>query len=114
MSTRTKAAVSDEIARIETLIGDLEKRLRRLNDSVKTETSGASNDINDFVSEALAGIMARVRESTGEITDQMADKAVKAGANAYRKIGEEVDAYPLTALAIAAGIGFLVGWSRRS
>jgi ElaB/YqjD/DUF883 family membrane-anchored ribosome-binding protein len=114
MSTRTKAAVSDEIARIETLIEDLEKRLRRLNDSVKTEASGASSDINDFVSEALAGIMARVRESAGEITDRVADKAMKAGSSAYRKVGEEIDAYPLTALAIAAGIGFLLGSSRRS
>jgi ElaB/YqjD/DUF883 family membrane-anchored ribosome-binding protein len=113
MTTRAKS-VADEIARIEDLIGDLEKRLRRLNESVKTEASGASSDINDFVSEALANIMSRVRQSASEVTDQVTERALKAGGDAYRKIGEEVERYPLATLAIAAGIGFLLGSARRS
>ena len=42
---RAKSSKAAEIARIEGLIGDLEKRLQRLNNSAHHEASGASDDI---------------------------------------------------------------------
>jgi ElaB/YqjD/DUF883 family membrane-anchored ribosome-binding protein len=114
MTTRTKAGVAEEIERIEDLISDLDKRLSRLNKSVRNEASGASGEINEFVSEALAGIMARVRESAGSVTDQVTDRASKIGTDAYKRISDEVEQHPMALLAVAAGIGFLLGMSRRS
>jgi ElaB/YqjD/DUF883 family membrane-anchored ribosome-binding protein len=102
-----------EIARIEGLIEDLEKRLQRLNNSAHAEASGASNDINQFVSDALEGVMERVRERTNAATGEMADRATRVSTDAYKRVIAEVDHYPLATLAVAAGIGFLLGSQRR-
>ena len=86
-------------------MGDLEKRLHRLSGASKREFSGASGEINDFVNDALDGIMQRVQSAT--------DKATNLSGDAFKKIIEEVEHRPLTMLAIATGIGFLFGMSRR-
>jgi ElaB/YqjD/DUF883 family membrane-anchored ribosome-binding protein len=114
MPRRTKrSSNAAEIARIEGLIGDLEKRLQRLNNSAHSEASGASNDINQFVGEALEGVMERVRERTNAVTEEMADRATKVSTDAYKRVIGEIDHYPLATLAVAAGIGFLLGSQRR-
>ena len=113
MSTRSKVAASEEIEAIKELMGDLETRLRRLGGTAKSEASGGASDISDFVNEALAGIMSRVREGAGAVTETVADKASAAGSDAVKKIVNEVEARPLTMLAIAAGIGFLFGITKR-
>ncbi len=48
MATRAKSATAEEIAAIEDLVSDLEKRLRRLSGSARREASGASGDVGDF------------------------------------------------------------------
>lgn len=115
MSTRSKVAAStaEEIEAIKELMGDLETRLRRLGGTAKSEVSGGASDISDFVNEALAGIMSRVREGAGTVSETVADKASAAGSDAVKKIVNEVEARPLTMLAIAAGIGFLFGITKR-
>ena len=110
---RAKSSKAAEIARIEGLIGDLEKRLQRLNNSAHHEASGASDDINQFVAQALEGVMDRMRDRANAMTEQVADRASKASIDAYNRVAEEVEHYPLATLAVAAGIGFLLGASRR-
>src|SRR5665213_2028007 len=76
MNTRSKAASnSEEIAAIQELMSDLEKRLNRLTGSAKREISGGSADINEFVNDALNGIMGRVREGAHNVSQSVADKA---------------------------------------
>jgi ElaB/YqjD/DUF883 family membrane-anchored ribosome-binding protein len=113
MPSRAKSSNATDIARIEELIEDLESRLRRLNNSAHDEAAGASGDINQFVSDALEGIMERVRDRANAATGEAADRATKAGTNAYRRVVDEIDHYPLVTLAVAAGIGFFLGASRR-
>ncbi|KQZ01995.1 hypothetical protein ASD45_14875 [Pseudolabrys sp. Root1462] len=115
MSTRSKVAASttEEIEAIKELMGDLETRLRRIGGSAKSEVSGGASDISDFVNEALAGIMDRVREGAGAVSETVADKASAVGSDALKKVVNEVEARPLTMLAIAAGIGFLFGIAKR-
>ena len=114
MSARTaKSVAADEIAAIEDLMEDLEKRLRRLSTTAKTVASGASSDVGDFVSEALSGIMERVRDSASGVSKSVADEATKIGADAFKKITDEVEHRPLLMLGIAAGIGFLAGLANR-
>ena len=103
------ASTAEEISAIQDLMGDLEKRLHRLNGTTNREFSGASSDINEFVNDALAGIMGRVRDSAHSATD----KAAHLGGNAFKKITDEVEQRPLAMLAIAAGIGFIFGLARR-
>ena len=47
------------------------------------------------------------------MSETVADKASAAGGDAVKKVVGEVEARPLTMLAIAAGIGFLFGISKR-
>jgi ElaB/YqjD/DUF883 family membrane-anchored ribosome-binding protein len=114
MTTRAaKSAAAEEIAAIEELMSDLEKRLRRLSSAARTEASGASEDVGDFVSEALARIKERVRQSAAGVTDSVADEASRIGTDAIKKLTDEVEHRPLLMLAVAAGIGFLVGLANR-
>jgi ElaB/YqjD/DUF883 family membrane-anchored ribosome-binding protein len=115
MSMRSKVASStaDEIAAIQELMSDLEKRLHRLGGQAKREVSGGAGEISDFVNEALAGIMDRVRDGAQSV-ESATDKAAHMGGDAIKKVVSEVENRPLTMLAIAAGVGFLYGMSRRS
>jgi ElaB/YqjD/DUF883 family membrane-anchored ribosome-binding protein len=108
MATRNaKSLAAEEIAAIEDLMGDLEKRLRRLSGSAKREASGATGDVGDFVNEALTRIMGRVRHSAAETSDSVADDIASYGIGAIKKLTREIDQRPLIMLGIAAGIGFL-------
>jgi ElaB/YqjD/DUF883 family membrane-anchored ribosome-binding protein len=115
MSTRSKVAAStaDEIAAIQDLMSDLEKRLQRLGGQAKREVSGGAGEISDFVNDALSGIMERVRDGAHSVSDTVTDKAANIGGDAIKKVVSEVENRPLTMLAIAAGVGFLYGMSRR-
>jgi ElaB/YqjD/DUF883 family membrane-anchored ribosome-binding protein len=114
MSTRTaKSAAAEEIAAIEDLMNDLEKRLRRLSGSARSEASGAGGDVRDFVSEALERITSRVRESAADVTHSVADEASRLGGDALKKLSDEVEQRPFLMLAIAAGIGFMAGLANR-
>lgn len=114
MTTRAaKATAAEEIAAIEELMSDLEKRLRRLSGVARNETSGASSEVGDFVSETLERIMSRVRDSAAGVTQTVADEASRVGTDAFKKIADEVERRPLMMLAVAAGIGFLIGLANR-
>ena len=113
MTTRAKTAAAEEVAAIEELMGDLEKRLRRLSGSAKREASGASDDIGEFVSDALDRIMGRVRESAAGVSQSVTDEAKRFSGDAFRKLTDEVENRPLLMLGIAAGIGFLAGLANR-
>ena len=114
MTTRAaKSAAADEIAAIEDLMADLEKRLRRLSGSARREVSGATGEVGDFVSEALDRIMSRVRDSAAGVTNSVADGATRFGTDAFKKLTDEVEHRPLVMLGVAAGVGFLVGMSNR-
>src|SRR5215831_13944412 len=112
MATRGVKA-SDEIAAIEDLMSDLEKRLRKLSDTARRETSGASTDIRDFVSEALSNIMKRVRESAVDVGESVAEEATRYGSDAMKKLTSEIEQRPLIMLGVAAGVGYLLGLANR-
>jgi ElaB/YqjD/DUF883 family membrane-anchored ribosome-binding protein len=107
------ASTVDEIAAIQELMSDLEKRLGRLSGATKREFSGASGEINDYVSDAIAGIMSRIREGAHSVSQPVADKALHLGDDAFKKVIGKVEQNLLATLAIATGIGFLVGMCRR-
>lgn len=114
MTTRTaKSAAAEEIAAIEDLMADLEKRLRRLSGTARREASGASGEVGDFVSDALERIMNRVKDSASGVTQTVAEEATRFGSDAFKKLTDEVEHRPLLMLGIAAGIGFLAGLANR-
>jgi ElaB/YqjD/DUF883 family membrane-anchored ribosome-binding protein len=109
-------AAAGEVAAIENLLSDLERRLRRLSrlsNSAQHEISGAGSDVGDFFSEALADIVHRVRESTADVGQSIVDRASQVASNTTEKIVDEVEQRPLMMLAIAVGVGFLAGYANR-
>jgi ElaB/YqjD/DUF883 family membrane-anchored ribosome-binding protein len=114
MTSRTaRSATAEEIAAIEDLVSDLEKRLRRLSGSARKEATGASGDVGDFVSETLDTIMSRVRESASNMGQTVADETTRVGSDALKRVVEEIEHRPLVMLGIAAAIGFLAGLANR-
>jgi ElaB/YqjD/DUF883 family membrane-anchored ribosome-binding protein len=114
MTTRgAKSAAAEEIAAIEDLMADLEKRLRRLSGTARNEASGATSEVGDFVTEALERIMTRVKDSASGVTQSVADEATRFGTDAFKKLTDEVEHRPLVMLGVAAGLGFLVGLANR-
>jgi len=113
-TTRTaKGANSEEIAAIENLLADLEKRLQRLSGVTKREASGASSDVGDFVSEALSGIMERMRDNASNAGQALGDQATRIGSEAIKTVVDEIEQRPLIMLAVAAGAGYLLGVASR-
>jgi len=114
MTTRAaKSVAADEIAAIEDLMNDLEKRLRRLSGAARGEAAGASADVSDFVNESLGNIMDRVRDSAATMGRSVADETSRVGSDAVKRLVDEVEHRPLVMLGIAAGIGFLAGLANR-
>ncbi len=106
---RKSSRSSDDVVAIEELMQDLETRLRRLNTKAKTEASGASGDVGEFVSEALASISSRLRDNAESVTQSITEEASRVGSDALKKVWDEMEQRPLATLAIAAGIGYLLG-----
>jgi ElaB/YqjD/DUF883 family membrane-anchored ribosome-binding protein len=114
MATRaTKSAAANEIAAIEELMRDLEKRLRRLSGSARREASGATGDVGEFVNQALDRIVHRPSVSAASMTNSVADEATRLSTDAFKKLTDEVEHRPLIMLGVAAGVGFLAGLADR-
>lgn len=113
MASRAKRAnLAGDLADIDELIADLEKRLRRLNTAARSRTKGTSSGLNDVIAAALNAFLQRMREGA-DITEDVTERAVKAGSDAFKLIGGGLERHPLALLAIAAGAGFLLGMARR-
>jgi len=113
MTRAVKSAAAEEIAAIEDLMNDLEKRLHRLSGTARSEATSAAGDVKDFVSEGLDRIMERVRASASDVTSSVADEAARLGSDAFKKLTDEVEQRPLVMLAVAAGLGYLAGMASR-
>ena len=90
---------------------DLETRIRRLD---PLDATRASADVADSVGTALEGIGERFRNGAGYAAREaarMGHRANVAGRDSYEFLKREVDAHPLAVLAVAAGIGILIGAS---
>jgi hypothetical protein len=102
-----KAAAAEEIAAIEELIGDLEKRLRRLAPTGRRGGANGSSDLGDFVTDAVERIKNRVREQAADISRAVASEASHIGSYTLKKVIGEAEYRPLLMLALAGGFGYL-------
>ena len=102
--------VSDLRKEVGTLVSNLEDRLERLNRLTKRGASHAVDGVNDMVFDTVSNLTGRVRDGARGISDD----AAKMGDQALRRVSKEIDRRPLMTLAIAVGIGVLVGLTRRA
>jgi ElaB/YqjD/DUF883 family membrane-anchored ribosome-binding protein len=109
MTHAMRPDISDMQAEVSQLMSDLEDRVARLNSLSRRGAGHAVEGVNNFVHNALSSVTDHVRGNLRTVGDD----ATKFGQQALREITSQVDKRPILTLAIAAGIGFVAGLSRR-
>ena len=104
---------------VSTNIGDVEQRLRALERRLEAiggrSAAGAAQAV-DHVGELIASTLSSVAEilrgranSVGHDVAKIGGEAAKLGDRALRRLADEVEHRPLITLAVAVGVGILVG-----
>jgi ElaB/YqjD/DUF883 family membrane-anchored ribosome-binding protein len=106
---RTRHATSFDVNDIVTLLRDLEPILTQLAVFVSTNAREARGAIPDRISETWSDVSDRLRSTVRYRTRDMGEEAARMGQGVWHRIEDEVVHRPLVALAVAAGIGFVIG-----
>jgi uncharacterized protein YjbJ (UPF0337 family) len=111
-SSRYTRAISSEV-------GDIERRLRILQNGIEklgTRASSNARDTADGLGEAVASALSswadRFRQGTNSLSEQSAafgKDATRYGTAALSQISKETEQRPLIAIAVALGVGILIG-----
>jgi hypothetical protein len=119
-----------EFAEVERRMQHLEQRLERLGSAAsRTAANGmagamqATERVSDSLVSALSDLVDRFRggarsvggEATrlGQDAARFGHEASKLGGQALRRVSTEVERRPLMMLAVAIGVGVLIGWAGR-
>jgi len=108
-SALSRSATSRDVAQIGKLLRDLEGHLAHLAKSVASDAREVSSNVPDLISDAFAELSERFRTTVQSSARGVSAEAARVGSGAWHRVEDEVSNHPLTALAIAAGIGFLIG-----
>jgi ElaB/YqjD/DUF883 family membrane-anchored ribosome-binding protein len=102
-------------------VGDIERRLRSLEQGLERAGSRASagavqtaDQVGDSIASALSSIAERLRgsaDATGDEAAKIGSEAARLGNDALRRLSKEVGHRPLVTLGVALGVGILVGWA---
>jgi ElaB/YqjD/DUF883 family membrane-anchored ribosome-binding protein len=106
---KTGYATSLDVGEIARLLHDVEGRLAQLGAFVSANAREASSAVPDRISEALSDVSERIRTTVRHNARSVGEEATRMGTGVWHKVGNEVVDRPLLALAVAAGIGFLIG-----
>jgi ElaB/YqjD/DUF883 family membrane-anchored ribosome-binding protein len=107
MRSNKRQGYANELAEIGRLLRDLERNLEQLGRSAVSNARHAQSTVPDAVSETWSELSDRV--SSALQGHALGKEATRVGAQAWRRLEREVGYRPLVALAIAAGMGFLIG-----
>jgi ElaB/YqjD/DUF883 family membrane-anchored ribosome-binding protein len=117
-------ALSQHTRAISSQVGDIEHRLQAIQRGLEKlggRASSSARDSADGLSEAIASALSnwadRFRQGTNSLGDQSAafgKDAVRYGTTALRQISKEAEERPLITIAVALGVGILIGLAARS
>jgi ElaB/YqjD/DUF883 family membrane-anchored ribosome-binding protein len=116
-SSRYTRAISAEVGEIERRLRALEKDLERVGSRASANARDTAEGLSDAIAGALGGWADRFRQSAVSLGDQSASlskDAAKLGGSALQRVSAETGAHPLVALAVAVGVGVLIGVASRS
>jgi ElaB/YqjD/DUF883 family membrane-anchored ribosome-binding protein len=109
---------------ISSQVGDIEHRLQAIQRGLEKlggRTSSSARDSADGLSEAVASALSnwadRFRQGTNLLGDQPAafgKDAARYGTVALRQVSKQAENRPLIAIAVALGVGILIGLATRS
>jgi ElaB/YqjD/DUF883 family membrane-anchored ribosome-binding protein len=109
-------AVSANVAEIERRLRDLERNLERVGSRTAASAGATADELRDTVASTLSSLIDRFRGSADAFSRDAAkfgDTATKAGGDALRRLTDEVEHRPLVMIAVAVGVGFLLGVATR-
>jgi len=105
-------ATSAQDGEIERRIQSLEQQLERVASRGAASASNASDGLGDTIASVLSNMVARFSGGSGSVSDEamkFGSEATKLGNDALRRLSEEVEHRPLVTLAVAVGVGVLMG-----
>ena len=105
-------AISPEIGEIDQRLRALERRLERIGGRSTASAAQAADRVGETIASALNGMAERLRGGANSMRDEEAKiggEAAKLGNDALRRLSDEVEHRPLVTLAVAVGVGILVG-----
>jgi len=107
---------SAQTGEIERRLHALEKRLNEIGARASTSSRDIVGDLSDVIASALSNWADRFRQGASTVGDQSAalgKDAARIGTGAIDRIEEESRQRPLVALAVALGVGILIGMAVR-
>jgi len=110
-STYSRAIAAD-IGEIERRLRALERRLESVGGQASATAAQAADRAGEVIATALSGMAERLRGRAGVVGDEAArlgTEMTKLGNTALRRLSDEVEHRPLVTLAVAVGVGILVG-----
>ena len=94
----------------------LERTASRASSTISSGVSQATDRVGELIAAALNEAGSRVRGGARGVSAEashLGQEAARLGNNALRRLTDEVEQRPLVMLAVAAGLGFLVGIAGR-
>jgi ElaB/YqjD/DUF883 family membrane-anchored ribosome-binding protein len=98
------------VREIERRLRSLEQQLERVGD----RTSASAAEVAERTGAAIAPVLSSIADRFRGGAHSMSDEAAKLGNDALRRLSNEVEHRPLVTLAVAVGVGILVGLTSRS
>ena len=111
-SSRYTRAISSEVGDIERRLQTLQNGLEKLRARSTANARDTADSLSDALSSALSGWSERFRQGASTLGDQSAalgKDAARYGAAALSQISKETEQRPLIAIAVALGVGILIG-----
>jgi ElaB/YqjD/DUF883 family membrane-anchored ribosome-binding protein len=109
--------IRSEAGEIERRLRSLEKTIEKLGSRTSSQARDAAGGLADAAAMALVKWAPRFREGANTLSDRSAafgTDAARYGTAALDRISEETEERPLVAVAVALGVGILIGMATRS
>jgi hypothetical protein len=116
MFNHRSSAFATNVSAIEGRLRALENELERISRTAGRHTSAGISAAGDHVSDAIASAVTDVvdrfrkgKRLAGEEAARFGNEAAKFGNDALHRMASEVEHRPLVILAVAVGVGILIG-----